>query len=118
VDDPATSPNPNGCSNPFLNPPESDNPAGCECSSFLEACNAHDTCYATCWGGQEKKDYCDDILEDGMDAVCTSDDCIFESCYNSCNSWANIYDMAVRGAGGPWYRSAQVEACACCNCSE
>ena len=58
VDDPSTSPSPNGCG-PEGGPAVPDNPTGCDDTSFLDACNAHDICYGTCGNS---KDSCDSVF--------------------------------------------------------
>ena len=109
VFDPDWTPNPNGCSSPF-----GDNPAGGLCgetSSFLNACNAHDTCYQTC--GSSRISECDAQFSSDLAAVCEpfSGDCEY-----LCDYWAENYAGAVILWGEAAWEDGQVNSCACCNC--
>jgi hypothetical protein len=111
VDDPATQPTANGCSAPLLE--NGNNPAGCTYSSFLNSCNSHDLCYGNC---SQTQSACDTTFNLSMEAVCTSEDNVADGCYYPCNSWKNVYHMAVLGAGVLYYKPAQVAECACNDC--
>lgn len=108
MDDPATSPNPNGCSTPTGN-----NPAWAACgssSSFLEACNTHDTRYQTCGYSKFSADY---EFSQNLAAVCQP---FSGDCEESCDDWADYYAGAVTLVGINYWKDGQVGACACCNC--
>ena len=105
VDDPATEPQPNGCS---WSP---DNPAGCGTTSFDNACDAHDTCYQTC--GSDKGG-CDNAFLNALTAVCAGVPPGY--CYDACIFWASWYVWAVEEYGDGAYEADQVMACACCDC--
>lgn len=105
--DPDYTPSPNGCGSAG-GPPVPDNPTGCSDTSFLDACNAHDTCYGTCGNN---KDICDSGFLDAMLAVCMESSCAY-----ACSEAAYGYYDAVHNYGSSAYESAQVEACACCDC--
>ncbi|MFA5292476.1 MAG: hypothetical protein WC496_05510 [Phycisphaerae bacterium] len=110
VDNPDRSPTANGCSAPLEN---GDNPAGCTYSSFLSSCNTHDLCYGNCSRGKSE---CDSTFNNEMETVCTSLDNVSDGCYYPCNSWRNVYYMAVLGLGDLFYKPAQVTECACNDC--
>jgi hypothetical protein len=108
VDDPDWTPQPNGCSSPSGN-----NPAWYACgeaSSFLNACNAHDTCYQTC--GSSKYN-CDEQFSQNLAAVCAP---FSGDCEDACDWWAETYVGAVVNWGLPYWKDGQVNACACCDC--
>jgi len=112
VDDPDTSPVPNGCSVPpiicYLLP-DCNNPTGGADTSFLNACNGHDTCYQTCNSSQGS---CDNDFLDAMIDVCTGSICAVP-----CFAYAEAYYGAVHNYGEPYWQEDQVDACACCECS-
>lgn len=95
---------PNGCG-PEGGPPVPDNPTGCEDTSFLGPCNAHDDCYGTCGSN---KDTCDEDFWEGMMEVCSM---AASDCVAACTQNANIYYNAVSGWGQSAWESAQ--ACSC-----
>jgi hypothetical protein len=112
VDDPSTSPNPNGCSVPpiicFV--PDCDNPAGCSDTSFRGACDAHDICYQTC---KSNKGTCDTDFRNAMLDVCMGSSCAY-----ACSEFAYAYYSGVSGAEGQEaWEDDQVIACICCDCS-
>jgi len=114
VDDPATEPQPNGCSSPFGNNPAFDYCG--EASSFLNDCNAHDTCYQTCYGGDwpsGDKYQCDLIFSSNLSQVCEP---LSGDCKTQCQWWADIYAGAVDLIGGNAWKNDQVQACAYCAC--
>jgi len=84
----------------------SDNPTGCDGTSFLDACNAHDSCYGTC--GSNKND-CDDTFRYAMEITV----CAASSCKVSCVINAETYYYAVASGGGGAYQDAQ--NCSCGN---
>jgi hypothetical protein len=103
-------PQPNGCSSPL---PNADNPAGYVCgeaSSFLNACNAHDTCYQTC---NSNKTECDGSFDWNLWNVCNP---LSGECRAACDYWKTIYVGAVVNWGQPSWEGDQVNACACCGC--
>ena len=104
--DPAHTPSSNGCGPECI--PVDDNPTGCDDTSFLDACNGHDICYDTC--GNDRWT-CDQQFYSDMLAVCNQSQCTFD-CYDD----AFNYYKGVRNLGLIPYRSAQVNACACCDC--
>jgi hypothetical protein len=113
VDDPDTEPSPNGCSNPVSSNP--DNPAGYVCgeaSSFLNACNAHDTCYQTC--GSNKIEECDAVFDWNLWTVCNP---LSGECRDACLDKKSLYVGFVLTMGEAWWREGQVGACACCDCN-
>ena len=115
VDDPDHTPTPNGCG-PEGGPSVPDNPTGCEDTSFLGACNEHDECYGTCGSN---KSTCDDVfLGEVYGETCTGMLCICSesSCAPACFEFADLYYGAVGGWGESAWKSAQVSACACCDC--
>jgi len=119
VDDPDTEPQPNGCSVPpiICVLPDCDNPAGCEDTSFLGACNEHDECYQTC---NSNRDSCDnDFLGEVYGDTCTGMLCICanSSCAPKCSEFAYAYYGAVHNYGEPYWEDDQVDACACCDCN-
>jgi hypothetical protein len=109
VPDPTWTPQPNGCSSPTGN-----NPAGGVCgeaSSFLSACNTHDTCYQTCnsnWSA------CDGDFYQDMMGICAP---LSGTCKSVCEWWAGTYYTFVSGGAGlEAWKEDQVDACACCYC--
>lgn len=108
VNDPDWTPQPNGCSSPLGN-----NPAYYECgeaSSFLDACNDHDTCYQTCGSNRTS---CDDTFDWNLYLVCQP---FSGDCEDACDYWRDIYVAFVRSMGQPHWEADQVLACACCDC--
>jgi len=113
VDDPDSSPTPDGCSSPFGN-----NPASAACgpsSSFLGACNAHDTCYGTCNSTKICCPGCDDTFSSALATVCSG---FSGGCRDSCDDWADYYPGAVLIVGQAAWEDAQVDECSCCGCSD
>jgi len=124
ADNPNSEPTANGCSNPVPGI-EDDNPAGCtgegNDTSFLGACNEHDTCYGKCNSG--KGDCDSDFLngQNGMVTVCEALDDHESECFEDCMYWAAAYYVAVT-EDWPWpiedgydhWRDAQVAECSCC----
>jgi hypothetical protein len=108
VPDPSYTPTSNGCG-PDGGPQIPNNPTGCGDTSFLEPCNAHDICYGTCGSN---KDSCDHAFLDAMLEICSGSSCAY-----SCSQYANTYYGAVHNYGETAYESAQLAACACCDCS-
>lgn len=109
VPDPDWTPQPNGCSSPL-----GDNPAYYACgeaSSFLDACNDHDTCYQTC--NSSRVLGCDANFSSALGAVCEP---LSGDCKDTCNFWADNYAGAVINWGQGAWESGQVNACACCDC--
>ncbi len=95
----------NGCSSPFGN-----NPCGLANTSFLNACNSHDTAYGTCGTTQAAADT---AFLNAMTAVCNAAG--NPSCgLTTCQYWANLYYNAVNTLGGTAYQNAQVASCVCC----
>ncbi len=115
VDDPDASPQPNGCGPEGWGEMVPDNPTGCEDTSFLAACNEHDICYGTCGSS---KDGCDSAFLgeveplSGMLGVCVQ-----SSCAVRCSENVYLYYGAVHNYGESAYESAQIDACACCDCN-
>ena len=110
MDDPDTEPQPNGCSSPV---PPADNPAGYICgeaSSFLNACNTHDTCYGTCGSNQTS---CDLSFDSDLWNVCNS---LSGECRDVCFDKKSLYVGAVVTLGQSYWENGQVGACACCDC--
>ena len=107
MDDPDHTPTPNGCG-PEGGPSVPDNPTGCEDTSFLDACNAHDTCYGTCGNSRAG---CDSNFLDDMLEVCMGSSCAY-----ACSQAAYAYYGAVNNWGPSAWESAQVSACSCCDC--
>jgi hypothetical protein len=106
VDDPDHTPTANGCGPENL--PVDDNPTGCQDTSFLDACNAHDLCYGYC--GSDRYS-CDDAFWNAMKAVCEESTCALE-CFNHANEY---YGVVHNWGEGSW-ENAQVESCVCCDC--
>ncbi len=103
---------PNGCSIPpfFVEEGQDpNNPAGCEDTSFLAACNAHDECYQTC---ESNKESCDGTFYSNM----LEDVCLGSPCIGVCSRSASTYYNAVFGALGliAW-KADQVLYCVCCD---
>ncbi len=91
-----------------------DNPTGCEDTSFLDSCNEHDSCYGTCGSN---KDTCDSNHLGNVDPPTGMlGICVQSSCAPACFFYAQAYYSAVHNYGDPAYESAQVSACACCDC--
>lgn len=118
VDDPDTEPETNGCSVPYficyLFQINCNNPAEEECgeaSSFLEACDAHDTCYQTC--GSDRVESCDASFSWNLWVVCNP---LSGQCREDCLWWRDKYVGAVLLAGLVPWKNNQVNAGACCNC--
>ena len=118
VDDPDVEPEVNGCSIPYflcyLFQVDCENPAGCEHTSFTNACAAHDTCYQTCGNN---KSTCDSTFSGSMFQVCnglTGQERI--DCYDNCIEWRSKYVYGVVTHGESAWEVDQVEACACCKC--
>jgi hypothetical protein len=89
-------------------------PAGDECgeaSSFLEACDAHDTCYQTC--GSSRISECESVFSNALAVVCAP---FSGDCAKDCDDWADAYAGAVGLYGQGAWENAQVAACACCEC--
>ena len=101
-------PAPNGCG-PAGGPPVPDNPTGCDDTSFLQPCNAHDDCYGTCGSN---KDSCDtEFLGEveppsGMLGICVE-----SSCAPACSEFAYLYYGVVHNGGDDAFQAAQ--ACSC-----
>ena len=108
VPDPDYTPSPNGCG-PEGGPSVPDNPTGCSDTSFLGACNAHDICYGTC---NSSRAVCDNDFLNAMLEVC-----MWSSCAYRCSQFAYAYYGTVNNWGQAAYESAQVNACACCDCN-
>lgn len=102
---PGYSPTSNGCTSPVGN-----NPAGCENTSFLNACNPHDICYGTC---DNPKGSCDGTFLGNLAAVCAGVPA--GECHDDCIDWAAWYVYFVEDWGEGWYRAAQLSACGCCD---
>ncbi len=118
VDDPDTEPETNGCSVPYficyLFQINCNNPAEEECgeaSSFLEACDAHDTCYQTC--GSDRIGSCDASFSSNLWLVCNP---LSGQCRVDCLWWRDKYVGAVLLFGEGAWEDDQVNACACCDC--
>jgi hypothetical protein len=107
-----TAPVVNGCSTPL---PDDNNPiVTCRSISFLDACNAHDVCYQTCYQGGlsallSAKAICDvNFFFDLMDI------CNLHSSCAECTFWAWTYYSAVAVAGLPAFIGDQQIFCKCC----
>jgi hypothetical protein len=81
-----------------------DNPTGCSDTSFLDACNAHDTCYATCDNDLNHKTVCDNAFFITMLNVCDGSN---PACTTLCIIAANAYFNGVFWGGGSGYATAQ-----------
>ncbi|MBN2456448.1 MAG: hypothetical protein JXB29_07955 [Sedimentisphaerales bacterium] len=90
---------------------DKNNPAGCENTSFLNSCKAHDTCYQTC--NINNKSSCDTGFSNNLSAVCSGAE---GECQDDCIYWAAWYVWAVEEHGDDAWEDDQVEACACCDC--
>ena len=93
---------PNGCG-PCGGPAVPNNPAGCDDTSFLGPCNAHDDCYTECGSN---KGTCDSNFLDAMLEICTG-----SSCGLPCSEAAYAYYGFVNNYGGDAFNAAQ--ACSC-----
>jgi len=93
---------PNGCG-PCDGPPVPNNPTGCEDTSFLAACNAHDNCYADCG---INKYFCDTDFYNTMTGICNS-----SSCKISCLAYALAYYEVVFWGGDSAFQAAQNCSC-------
>jgi hypothetical protein len=121
IDDPATSPVPNGCSVPWyivclyiICGMDRDNPAGCENTSFHVPCDEHDECYQGCYTGSgSNKDGCDTTFSNRLTAKCA--EVPPGECYDKCIIWKSRYVWAVENYGEDAYEDDQVDACACNN---
>ena len=82
-----------------------------EASSFLEACDAHDTCYQTC--GSDRIGSCDASFSWNLWVVCNP---LSGQCRVDCLWWRDQYVGAVLLLGEVPWKNNQVNACACCNC--
>ena len=69
--------------------------------SFLDACNAHDSCYST----NPKKADCDRDFMIGLTAQCDSH--TSGSAHNQCMSYVGMYHFAVSEYGDSAYGAAQ-----------
>jgi hypothetical protein len=96
---------PNGCG-PCGGPSVPDNPTGCSDTSFLDACNGHDSCYGGC--GNDKS-VCDSNFQTAMLIVCGES--ATPECRPTCVNNAILYYDAVKYLGGSAYQAAQNCSC-------
>ena len=109
-------PQPNGCSVPpslcQLFGVDCNNPAGCENTSFLDACNQHDVCYQTC--NHPKNDCDDNVFYNALVNKCNG--VPPGTCHDNCIDYASKYVTGVEEVGLESYHEDQVAQCACCDC--
>ena len=91
---------PNGCG-PCGGPSVPDNPTGCSDTSFLDACNAHDACYAGCVNG---KIVCDAVFFTTMTNKCMGSS--NPLCAAACITLTDAFYLVVLFGGDEAYQSA------------
>jgi len=85
---------PNGCGpcgGPDIIP---DNPTGCDDTSFLGPCNAHDDCYGECGNN---KGTCNSNFLDAMLEFCTGSNCGLP-CFEAARAYYGAVDLGGQGA--------------------
>ena len=103
----------NGCSNPYFQPPFTDNPSGLPGCSFKDACDKHDCCYGLC---NSSKAGCDAAFYGRMLSKCLTCAGWNPIALLSCTNWASAYYSAVTTGGSSAYNKNQTDACESCCC--
>ena len=97
-------PAPNGCSAPF------DHHGAL--ANFTEACNNHDTCYATCGAD---KGTCDRQFGSDAYRICKRKYSALNLLRYMCFGEAELFEESVKLFGRRFYEERQVSLCQCCN---